>query len=142
MDTYPGDELGGSYDLPQSRHVAFKHTTVPSFSGQKPAFTAWTRDARYYAKGVGFLSAFVSDPPQYIPVGELVTEHSVLVERGYSRERVHMHALAWISCRRLSRARVTRVSCTSVPRRGKRETLSLRSTALKRRGQIRSLAVP
>ena len=65
------------------------------FSGQKPEFTAWTRDARYYAKGVGFLSAFVSDPPQYIPVGGLDTEHSVLVERGYSRESVHMHALAW-----------------------------------------------
>ena len=46
-------------------------------------------------KGVGFLSAFVPDPPQYIPVGELDTENSVLVERGYSRGSVHMHALAW-----------------------------------------------
>ena len=65
------------------------------FSGQKPEFTAWTRDARYYAKGAGFLSAFVSDPPQYIPVGELDTENSVLVDRGYSRKSVHIHALAW-----------------------------------------------
>ena len=40
------------------------------------------------------MSAFVADPPQYIPVGELDTENSVLVERGYSRESVHMHALA------------------------------------------------
>ena len=41
------------------------------------------------------MSAFVSDPPQYIPVGELDTENSVPVERGYSRESVHMHAVAW-----------------------------------------------
>ena len=47
------------------------------------------------AKGVGFLSAFVSDPPQHVPVGELDTENSVLVGRGYNGERVHMHALAW-----------------------------------------------
>ena len=37
----------------------------------------------------------MSDPPNYIPVGELDTENSVLVDRGYSRESVHMHALAW-----------------------------------------------
>ena len=54
-DTYPGGKLGGGYDLPLSRHIAFKHTAVPSISGQKPVFTAWTRDDRYYAKGVGFL---------------------------------------------------------------------------------------
>ena len=66
------------------------------FSGQKSEFTAWTRNARYYAKGVGFLSAFVSDPPQYIAVqGVLDTENSVLVDGGYSRESVNMHALAW-----------------------------------------------
>ena len=94
-DTYPGGELGGGYDLPLSRHIAFKQSAVPSFIGQKPEFTAWTSDARYYAKGIGFLSAFVSDPPQYIPVGELDTENSVLVDRGYSRESVHVHALAW-----------------------------------------------
>ena len=41
------------------------------------------------------MSAFVSDLPQYIPVGELDTENSVLVDREYSRESVHMHALAW-----------------------------------------------
>ena len=49
-DTYPGGELGGGYDLPLSRHIAFKHTAVPLFNEQKPEFTAWTRDARYYAK--------------------------------------------------------------------------------------------
>ena len=75
--------------------LALKHTVVPQFGGKKPEFTAWTRDARYYAKGVGFLSAFVSDPPQYVPVGELDTENSVFVGRGYNRERVHIHALAW-----------------------------------------------
>ena len=94
-DSYPGGELGGGYELPLPRHLAFKHTATPSCSGLKPEFTAWTRDARYYAKGVGFLSAFVSDLPQYIPVGELDTENSVLVDREYSRESVHMHALAW-----------------------------------------------
>ena len=42
------------------------------------------------------MSAFVSDPPQYIAVqGELDTENSVLVDGGYSRESVNMHALAW-----------------------------------------------
>ena len=41
------------------------------------------------------MSAFVSDPPQYIPVGELDTQNSVLVARGYSRESVHIHTLAW-----------------------------------------------
>ena len=71
------------------------YTHVPSFSGQKPEFTAWTKDARYYAKGAGFLSAFASDPPKHIPIEELDTENSVLLDRGYSRESVHMHALAW-----------------------------------------------
>ena len=37
----------------------------------------------------------MSDPPQYIPVGELDTENSVLVDRGYNRKSVHIHALAW-----------------------------------------------
>ena len=37
----------------------------------------------------------MSDPPQYVPGGELDTETSVLVGRGYNRERVHIHALAW-----------------------------------------------
>ena len=92
--SYPGGELGVGYDIPLPR-FALKHTVVPQFSGKKPEFTAWTGDARYYAKGVGFLSAFVSDPPQYVPVGELDTETSVLVERGYNRERVHIDALAW-----------------------------------------------
>ena len=41
------------------------------------------------------MPAFVSDPPQYISVEELDTENSVLVDRWYSRESVHMHALAW-----------------------------------------------
>ena len=74
--------------------LALKHTAVPSVSGKKPGFTAWTRDARYYAKEVGFLSVFLSDPPQYVLVGELDTENSVLVDRGYSRASVTIHALA------------------------------------------------
>ena len=61
--SYPGGELGAGYDVPLSRLLARKHTAAPQFSGKRPEFTAWTRDARYYAKGVGFLSAFVSDPP-------------------------------------------------------------------------------
>ena len=85
-DAFPGGELGGSFDMPISRHFAYKYNTAPVFSGLKPEFTTWTNDSRYYAKVVGFLSAFVSDPPQYIPVGELDTKNSVLVARGYNRE--------------------------------------------------------
>ena len=44
-----------------------------------------------------------------------------------------MH-LRGISCRRFSRAKVPKVSCTGAPRLGKRRTLSLRGTAFKRRG--------
>ena len=88
-------------------------------------FTKWTKDARYYAKGVGFLSAFVSDPPQYIPVGELDTETRFLSQGGIAA-KVHTY-IHWrgISCRRLSRARAIRVYCTGVPRRGKRGTCLL-----------------
>ena len=96
--SYPGGGLRIGHDMPLSR-LALKHTAVPTFRWKKPEITAWTRDARYYAKGVGFLSAFMSDPPQYIPVGELDTENSVLVDRGYNRESVHIHALRGISCR-------------------------------------------
>ena len=60
--SYPGGELGVGYDMLLPR-LALKHTAVPQFSEKNPALTAWTRDARYYAKGEGFLSAFVSDPP-------------------------------------------------------------------------------
>ena len=45
--TYPDVGLGIGYDLPLSR-LALKHTAVPSFSGKKPDFPTWTRDARYY----------------------------------------------------------------------------------------------
>ena len=75
--------------------LTLKHTGVPQFSGKQSEFTAWTRQARYCPKLVGLLSAFVSGPPQYIPVGELDTENSVLVNRGCNRESVHIHALAW-----------------------------------------------
>ena len=37
----------------------------------------------------------MSDRLQYNPVGELDTQNSVLVDGGYSRESVHMHALEW-----------------------------------------------
>ena len=72
--SYPGGELGVGYDMTLPG-LALKHTAVPQFSVKKPEFTAWTREVRYYAKGVGFLSAFVSDPPQYVSVGELDTEN-------------------------------------------------------------------
>ena len=45
-DSYPGGELGGGYDPSLSRYLAFKHTSIPPFSGLKPELTAWTRDAR------------------------------------------------------------------------------------------------
>ena len=51
-DSYVCGELGGGYDLLLSRHLASKPT---AFSGQNPEFTAWTRDALHYAKGVGCL---------------------------------------------------------------------------------------
>ena len=68
--------------------------SIPPFSRKQPEFPVWTRDARYYAKGVGFHATFVSDPPQYVTIGKLDTENYVRVDRGYSRECVHMHALA------------------------------------------------
>ena len=123
--------------MPLPRH-ALKHNAVPSFSGNNPEFTAWTSDARYYAKGVGFLSAFVSDPPQYIPVGELDTEKPILVDSRYSRKRVLIHALGGNYYRRLSRA--TRAFCIIVPRQEKRGARSSRGTALKRRGQKSDLS--
>lgn len=74
--------------------MAFKHNAVALFSVLKPDFNPWIRDARYYAEGVGLLSSFVSDPSQYIPVGELDTKNVVHVARGYSRDRVQTHTLA------------------------------------------------
>ena len=55
--SYPGGELEVGYDIPLSRLLALKHTAAPQFGGKRPEFAAWTRNARYYAKGVGFLSA-------------------------------------------------------------------------------------
>ena len=75
--------------------LALGHTAVSQFSGKKPEFTAWTRDARNYAKRVGFLSAFGSDLPQYVPVRNVDTDNSVLVRRGYNGELVHIHTLDW-----------------------------------------------
>ena len=80
--------------MPLFRLLGVKHTAAPQVSRRKPEFTAWTRDAKYYAKEEGVLSSFVSDPPQYVPVRELDTENSVLVGKGYNRESVHIHALA------------------------------------------------
>ena len=48
-DAYPDGELVGGYDLPLSRHLAFRHNAVPSFSGLK--FTAWTRTFGMITKG-------------------------------------------------------------------------------------------
>ena len=122
--------------MPLSRKITLKYTAGPTFSGKKPESTAWTRDARYYAKGLGFLSAFVSNPPQYIPVGELDTEKpkTRYLSTGGTAAKVYIY-MHWrgISCRQFSRVRATRAFCTGVPRRGKRATLSLHGTALKRR---------
>ena len=114
--SYPGGELGVGYDMPLSRLLVLKYIAAPQFSGEKPEFTAWTRDTRYYARGERFLSAFVSDPSQYGPVRELNTEKYVLVGRGYNRESVHIHALA---CNFLSTALKSKIDksilhrCTS-----------------------------
>lgn len=43
---YPGGELGGGHDLLLSHHLVIEHTAVASFSGLKPEFDPWTRDAR------------------------------------------------------------------------------------------------
>ena len=96
------------------------------------------RDARHHSKGVGFLVAFVSTPPQYISVGELDTENAALVQRGLSHESVQRHTLAWNFPVEGSRARATKVYCTGVLHRGKRGTLSLRGTVLKRLGPSRT----
>ena len=87
MGSYPSGELRIGYDMPLPR-LALKHTTVPQFNQKRPESTAWTLDARYYA--------FVSAPPQYVLVGELDTENTVLVGKRYNRESVHIHALACI----------------------------------------------
>ena len=58
MGSYPGGDLEIGYDMPLSRQIAPTHTAAPSLNlGKKPEFTDWTRDARYYAEGIGFLSA-------------------------------------------------------------------------------------
>ena len=102
--------------LPLPRLV-LKHTPVSIFIGKKLDLAAWTKDARHYAKIVGFLYVFVSDLPQYISVGDLDTENALLTDTGYSRESVYIH-MHWrrTSYRRLSRARATRVSCTGEAR--------------------------
>ena len=88
-----GDLLNG-YDMPL-RKLALNHTAVPTFSGKIPESTACARNARDYVIGIGSLSGFERDPPQYIPAREFDTENSLLVYRGYSRESVHIHTLAW-----------------------------------------------
>ena len=95
--------------LYESRPLAFNHTAVPSFRGSQPEFTAVTRDAQYSPKGVGFLSVFVSDPPQYIPVGQLDTEQTRYLSTGGTAAKV-CTCMHWrgMSCRRLSRPRVIR----------------------------------
>ena len=75
---YHGGESGIEHDRPPPR-LALKHTATPLFCRKKPVCSAWTRHARYYAEGVGFPSAFVSDPSQYISVEELDTKGAVRV---------------------------------------------------------------
>ena len=76
----------------------------------------------------------MSDPPQYIPVGELDTENSVLFGRGYNRESVHIHALSWNSLSTALKIKIDKSILLGVPRREKRGVRFLRGTALKRRG--------
>ena len=77
MGVYPSGEFDGGSGLPSSRLV-YKHS--PTFSGLKEYFIPWTRDAWNHSKGIGFLVAFVSIPPQYIPVGELEAENAALIQ--------------------------------------------------------------
>ena len=51
----------------------------PPYNGEKPEFTAWTRDARYNERGRFPICFCVGS---VIPVGALYTENSVLVGRG------------------------------------------------------------
>ena len=53
--------LAAIFGLPSSR-LACKHP--PTCSGLREDCIPWTRDTRYCPKGVGFLAAFVSTPPQ------------------------------------------------------------------------------
>ena len=81
----------------------------------------------------------MSDPPQYIPVGEVDTENSVFVDRGYNRANVHINALGWhfLSTALKSndpKEQERQEYLAPVPRREKRGRRSLRGTALKRRG--------
>lgn len=76
--------------------MAFKHLAGPPFSVLKPGFKPWARDARYHAKDIVFLAAVLSEPPHYVPVGELDAENAVLVARGVNPERVQTNTLvAW-----------------------------------------------
>ena len=53
-----------------SRRMAFEDNVAPSFDELKSEFNRLTRDARYYVNELHFLSAAVSDPPQYIRTGK------------------------------------------------------------------------
>ena len=92
MDVCPSGEFDGGFGLPSSC-LAYKHPST--FSGLKEDSMPCIRDAWYLAKGAGFLVAFVSIPPQYIPIGELHTGNAALVQRGVSLESVQRHTLAW-----------------------------------------------
>ena len=88
------------------------------------------------------MPAFVSDPPQYIPVGELDTENSVLVKRGCSRESVHLHALAWnfLSTALKSKSDKSILHRCTSPREAWDALLVVRPS--NNGGQIRSLQMP
>ena len=61
--SYPVGELGVGCDMPLSIRLARKHTAASQFSGEKPGFIAWTRNARYDEKETCFQSYSVSHPP-------------------------------------------------------------------------------
>ena len=88
------------------------------------------------------MSAFVSNPPQYIPVGELDTENSVLVDRGYGRESVHMHTLArnFLSTALKSKSDKSILHRCTSPREAWDALLVVRPS--NNGGQIRSLQMP
>lgn len=79
--------------MPSPRMTGCRQPSGRPFSGNKYNYITWTKYAKFHSKVLGFSSAFVSDPAQYIPVGELDTENQVLVGRGFSLELVHKHAL-------------------------------------------------
>ena len=45
---FSSGEFGGGFGSPSSRHNVFNNAVGPTFSGQKPDFNPWTKDARIH----------------------------------------------------------------------------------------------